>query len=155
MKLITDLCLKRVVYRGIDRPGTERIGWGTEVPRFTPGRARRPPKALDGGSDGVVLSGRDPDGLSGDVVVVTGRVVAPELGVVPHGLAAHRGREGGVVEDFRGDRGGLERDGPDPFARAVEEVHSSRCSARGSGRRRGRSGRLWSYTRRTRTGCRR
>jgi len=54
---------------------------------------------LDRVLDGVVLSGRDPDGLfgEGDVVVVTGRVVAPGLSVVglagkvPLGVAGKRG----------------------------------------------------------------
>ncbi len=62
---------------------------------------------LDGVADGVVLSGRYPDGLSGegDVVVVAGRVVALELGVVglagvvAFGNAGHRGREGRICHD--------------------------------------------------------
>ena len=69
---------------------------GEESPSRQGGDRVRP--GLDRGPDSVVLVGRDPDGLpgEGDVVVVTGRVVALELGVVgltgavPDGLAAHR-----------------------------------------------------------------
>ena len=75
--------------------------------------------------DRVVLVGRDPDTLPGEGdVVVTRWVVALELSVVglaaevTDGLPAHRGREAcirkglGGVRLERGDRGGLERDGP-------------------------------------------
>jgi len=93
---------------------------------------------LDGGPDGVVLVGRDPDARAGegDVVVITRRVVALELtvvglaGEVPLGHPAHRGREGRVSHRLRGvcieggDRGGLERDVSDALAGLlVDEVH--------------------------------
>jgi len=50
-------------------------------------------------------------------------------GAVPDGLAAHRGLEGRIREDLggvrleRGDRRGLERDGPDALAIDVGGVH--------------------------------
>ena len=119
--------------------------------------------------DRVVLVGRDPDGLpgEGDVVVVTRWVVTLELSVVTltaevaDGGAAHRGPERRIRERLsgvrleRGDRGGLERDGPDPLPCTVDEVHSSRCSARGSGRPPGSRRRRCRYTRRTRRSCHR
>ena len=109
---------------------------GEESPSRQGGHRIRP--GLDRGPDGVVLVGREPDGRpgEGDVIVVTRGVVALELsvvglsGAVPEGIGcAHRGRKGRVVEDLRGvrlergDRRGLERDGPDPLALAVDEVH--------------------------------
>jgi hypothetical protein len=92
---------------------------------------------LDRVLDGIVLVGREPDGPpgEGDVVVVTRGVVALELrvvglaGEVPLGHAAHRGCKGRVVHDFggvrleRGDRRGLQGNGPDLLALAVDEVH--------------------------------
>ena len=109
---------------------------GEESPSRQGGHRIRP--GLDRGPDGVVLVGRDPDGLpgEGDVVVVTRGVVALELGVVglagvvALGHSAHRGCEGGVREGFRrvcvegGDRRGLQGDGPDALAGIlVDEVH--------------------------------
>jgi len=50
-------------------------------------------------------------------------------GKVALGVPAHRGREGRVGESLRrvrverGDRGGLERDVPDPLPLAIDEVH--------------------------------
>ena len=109
---------------------------GEESPSRQGGHGVRP--GLNRGPDGIVLVGRDPDGLpgEGDIIVVTRVVVALELGVVglagevPLGHPAHRGLEGRVVERFRGvrversDRRGLQGDGPDALAGSlVDEVH--------------------------------